>query len=99
VNVPLTEKGDPDGDRLPEVVVCPMNTHGLNDRYERRTSPRGDVYYWSANSGLDFHGTDDDSDVHRLLERKVTVTPLLYDLTDAADLPRWRAALAASRTR
>lgn len=93
INIPITEVGDPHADEMPEMVVCPMNTHGPNDRYERRVSPRGHVYYWAAGSGLDFAGTDARSDVQLLLQRKITLTPLWYDLTDGASLDRWRDRL------
>ncbi len=78
----------------PPIVVCPMNTHGIVDKFERRGSPMGQPYYWSASSGLDFHATDEGTDVERLFERCITVTPLTYDLTDHAILDSWSQALA-----
>ncbi|MDX2145894.1 MAG: 5'/3'-nucleotidase SurE [Planctomycetota bacterium] len=66
---------------MPEVVVCPMNVHGLVDKYERRVSPSGDVYYWAAGHGLDFHATETGTDVDVLKQGRITVTPLTYDLT------------------
>ncbi len=89
INVPRVEKGRPIDD--PEIVVCPMNLHGLNDLYERRESPRGDVYYWAAGTGFDFAVTDPDSDVRYLLDGKITLTPLAYDLTDRVALDGWRS--------
>ncbi len=94
INVPRTEIGDAFADEMPEVVVRPMNTHGLNDKYERRVSPGGDVYYWAAGGGLDFRTTDDGSDVQALFARKVVVTPLWYDLTAGPEsMGRWTARL------
>jgi 5'-nucleotidase len=78
---------------LPQIRVCPMNTHGLVDRYERRVSPAGDVYYWPAGYGLDFHATEPGSDVELLIAGYITVTPLRYDLTRHEDLARWRDRL------
>lgn len=89
INIPITESGGP----MPEIRVCAMNTHGLVDQYERRVSPGGDVYYWSAGHGLDFRGTDPDTDVDYLLKRCITVTPLRYDLTQHNDLALWRDRL------
>ncbi len=74
---------------MPAIKVCPMNTHGLVDKYERRVAPGGQVYYWSAGNGLDFHHTEPGSDVDELLRGVITVTPLSYDLTRHADVPRW----------
>lgn len=90
INIPATEFLVDD----PVVVVCPMNTHALVDRYERRVSPSGDVYYWASGHGLDFRGTDPGTDVHELFERRVTITPLVYDLTDRDRLSFWRERVA-----
>ncbi|GAB4550258.1 MAG: 5'/3'-nucleotidase SurE [Phycisphaerales bacterium] len=86
-----SEDGDNDE---PPIVVCPMNTHGIVDRFEHRESPMGQPYYWSASSGLDFHATDEGTDVERLFARCITVTPLTYDLTDHAMLDAWSKALS-----
>lgn len=77
INIPASESLSSDT----EIVVCPMNTHALVDQYEKRDSPSGENYYWSTAHGLDFHGTDAGTDVHELFERKITVTPLSFDLT------------------
>lgn len=86
INIPATEHL-PDE---PVVTVCPMNTHALVDRYERRVSPSGDAYYWASGHGLDFRGTDPGTDVHELFERRVTVTPLGFDLTRHERLKFWK---------
>jgi 5'-nucleotidase len=91
VNIPRMEAGL-EMDNLP-IRVCPMNTHGLIDAYERRTSPAGDVYYWPAGGGLDFRASDEGADVDLLLRRHITVTPLRYDLTETDETDRWRSAL------
>ncbi|GAB4383433.1 MAG: 5'/3'-nucleotidase SurE [Phycisphaerales bacterium] len=90
---PLSERGaegevDPDAE-MP-VVVCPMNTHGIADRFEQRSAPDGQIYFWSASGGFDFHETEPGSDVDYLFRRCITVTPLRYDLTDEASLGRWK---------
>lgn len=92
VNIPTTE--DPAftvDSPLPPVRVCPMNAHGLVDKYERRVSPSGGVYYWAAGHGLDFHNTDSGSDVELLKQRCITVTPLRFDLTRHESLAAWTA--------
>lgn len=91
INIPRTDGSD---ERMPPIYVCPMNTHGLVDSYERRVSPMGDVYYWASGHGLDFHGTEPGSDVDLLLARSITVTPLMYDLTNYEQIDSWRDALA-----
>ncbi len=93
INVPVTEGDVP----MYPVRVCRMNTHGLVDKYERRVSPAGDVYYWAAGYGLDFRSTDEETDVAHLMARHITVTPLRYDLTKKSVLGEWKRKLEGSR--
>ncbi len=88
INIPTTEVGSrPD---MPQIVVCPMNTHGLVDSYEERTSPRGEAYFWSTGHGLNFRDTIPGTDVEHLLKhRRITVTPLSFDLTRHDRLGPW----------
>lgn len=89
INIPATEYLREDT----PIEVCPMNTHAMVDQYERRVSPRGKRYYWSTAHGLDFRGTDDGSDVHELFERKITITPLSFDMTNHERMSFWRDRL------
>lgn len=82
-------EGDFDPDAEMPVVVCPMNTHGIADRFEQRRAPDGQIYFWSASGGFDFHETEAGSDVDHLFRRCITVTPLRYDLTDEVRLAQW----------
>ena len=93
INIPPCPRSDPKRDDPRPIRVCPMNTHGLNDGYERRVSPGGDVYYWANRSGLDFRQTDPGSDVHELFTGAITVTPLKYDLTSHELLHLWQGEL------
>ncbi len=85
INIPATGRLEEDA----EVVVCPMNTHAMIDRYDERSSPHGDRYFWASGSGLDFYGADEGTDVPLLLEGKITVTPLSFDMTDYARMQFW----------
>jgi 5'-nucleotidase len=95
INLPICTDDplDPPTPASPRIAVCPMNTHPVNDAYERRVSPGGDVYYWAAGSGLDFRGADPGTDVVHLQQRDITITPLKYDLTESARLDEWRRAI------
>ena len=96
INVPICEEGtslSPPTPEHPEVRVCPHNTHGLVDSYERRLSPGGEAYYWSSGSGLGFREADPGTDVELVRQRHITVTPLRYDLTMHKDLTPWRQRL------
>ncbi len=99
INVPLTEKHYDGGRPLapsevptPAIRVCPMNIHGLVDKYEKRKSPFGQVYYWAAGHGLDFRAADAGSDVDIVLKGEIAVTPLKFDLTEYGTLEKWRKA-------
>ena len=83
-----------DPDATMPISVCPMNVHGLIDRFERRVSPAGQPYYWSSAGGLDFHDTAPGSDVDLLFKRHITVTPLTFDLTDRQTMLHWRQRLS-----
>ncbi|MGQ0627838.1 MAG: 5'/3'-nucleotidase SurE [Phycisphaerales bacterium] len=89
VNVPVTESDGP----IPRMVVCPMNVHGLVDKFVRNRNPLGETYYWSDGKPMEFHGSEPGKDVERLIKGAITVTPLRYDLTEERDLAFWRGAL------
>ncbi len=78
VNIPSLEKGPVKG-----VRTVPQNVAAYQETFDRRVDPRGRVYFWS---GPDFCCPDPhpDSDVSALSEGYITVTPLQFDLTQAA---------------
>ena len=82
VNVPALEKGPVRG-----VLVRPQTVAPYVEKFDRRTDPRGRVYFWSTPV---FSCPDPlpDTDVTALGEGYVTVTPLQFNLTDAARLER-----------
>ena len=93
INIPRCEFDDDDRHEPTPITVCPMNTHAVNDRYERRESPAGDAYYWSTSDGMDFAHADEGTDVELLLRRHITVTPLTYDLTRRSRMDRMKQAI------
>jgi len=95
INVPLTDAPGLTFDSpVPSMRVCPMNAHGLIDRFERRSSPSGEHYYWATGHGLDFQSTDPGSDVDYLKKGEITITPLTFDLTRHDQLSAWAGRLA-----
>ena len=99
VNLPLCTDApiDPPTPEEPELCVCPMNVHALNDEYDARQSPSGVDYYWASGHGLDFRNADAGTDVKAIMERKITVTPLRFDLTHHEQLRPWHARLTGGR--
>jgi 5'-nucleotidase len=80
VNLPSPEKWPVRGIR-----VTPQNMAPYVEGFDRRTDPRGRVYFWTT---PDFSCPDPhpDTDVTALAEGYVTVTPLQFNLTDAERL-------------
>lgn len=95
VNVPRTESPDAP---MPEIAVCPMNTAPASDGYEKRASPSGQAYYWPSGNGMAFDHTHPETDVEGLMDRRVTVTPLEFDLTDHPRIQTWRERLVARQS-
>lgn len=90
VNIPRTNSDDAP---VPLIRVVEMNTAAGTDGYERRSSPGGQVYYWSSGNGMVFTHTAPSSDVEALMDKFVTITPLTYALTDHARLQTWKERL------
>jgi 5'-nucleotidase len=84
VNIPSLEKGPVRG-----VRIVPQNVAPYVETFDRRTDPRGRVYFWT-NPGLLCPEPHPDTDVTALGEGYITVTPLQFDLTHAALLAQMR---------
>ncbi len=86
VNIPVLERGPVKG-----VKVLPQNISPYAEVFDRRVNPRGRTYFWA---GPDFTCPDPvaNTDVAALAEGYITVTPLMFDLTDhkrLAELKAW----------
>ncbi len=92
INIPSTTADGP----MPPIKVVPMNLSAMADRYERRVSPNGQVYYWCVGDGMAFHDTAAGSDVEAMLTGHITITPLQFDLTDHARLRMWRERMGGT---
>ncbi|HVS35979.1 MAG TPA: 5'/3'-nucleotidase SurE [Gemmataceae bacterium] len=80
VNIPDLERHTPRG-----VRVVPQNLAAYEESYDRRTDPRGRVYFWS-NPEFGCPDPHPDTDVTALAEGWITVTPLQFNLTHEARL-------------
>lgn len=76
VNIPDVGRGPTRG-----IIVSPQNVARYSETFDRRTDPRGRVYFWAT---PEFHCPDPhpDTDVTALEERFITVTPLQFNLTN-----------------
>jgi 5'-nucleotidase len=98
VNIPPLEKGPVRG-----VRVVPQNATPYVEQFDRRTDPRGRVYFWSM-PGVDCPEPHPDTDEMALSEGYITVTPLQFDLTHHGQLEamrrwEWRVDDGASAKR
>ena len=57
------------------------------DKYERRSDPRGNVYYWLA-SEKPIEESMPNTDLKALKENWITITPITFDLTDHKEKER-----------
>jgi 5'-nucleotidase len=85
VNIPSPEKGPVKG-----IKVCPQNLAPYVETFDRRSDPRGRVYFWTT---PDFACPDPnpDTDVTALADGYITVTPLQFNLTDHTRMAAVRA--------
>ncbi len=84
VNIPSFEKGPIRGIR-----TVPQNVAPYLETFDRRTDPRGRVYFWS-NPDFTCPEPHPDTDVTALGEGFITVTPLQFNLTHAALLEKMK---------
>jgi 5'-nucleotidase len=72
------------------VSVTNQGIARFEERFERRTDPRGNIYYWlAAETTLENGSADNDS--RQLKENMITITPIHYDLTCPGEVKRLRA--------
>ncbi len=77
-------------DRVEGYAVTRMAASRFVETFDRRTDPRGNVYYWMdgfLEAGDDRAGTD----LQALEERRVSLTPIHFDLTHHPALAALRA--------
>jgi len=87
INIPTCESADMP---MPKTKVVEMNASAVVGHYDKRVSPYGQTYYWSAGDGMAFAHTAEGSDVEALKQGFATVTPLDYVLTNTNTLHAWR---------
>ncbi|HEY1376557.1 MAG TPA: 5'/3'-nucleotidase SurE [Gemmataceae bacterium] len=86
VNIPDLDRGPVRG-----VRVAPQNVMPYAEQFDRRTDPRGRVYFWNM-PGTMIPEPHPDTDESALADGFITVTPLQFNLThhdQLAALRRW----------
>ena len=77
--------------------VTQMGRSRFVEKFDRRTDPQGNVYYW-MDGDLELLGDEGETDIIAVREGYVSLTPIWFDLTNRAALPavknwnlKWRA--------
>lgn len=82
VNIPAISESEVKGIRFTR-----QGTARFEERFERRSDPRGNIYYWlCGETTVDEY--DKESDSALLREGYITITPIHYDLTCLKELGR-----------
>ncbi len=92
VNIPPVSE-----DAIAGVALTRQGVRRYYDVFQKRTDPRGKTYYWLAGEVLEEVEQPQDSylpseiatDVQKIRQNYITVTPLQYNLTDAVGLNHW----------
>ncbi len=67
--------------RIKGVSLTSQSRSLFKDRFDERTDPHGQTYYWLTGS-QDLSAPAEDSDIAALRAGRVSITPLHFDLTD-----------------
>jgi 5'-nucleotidase len=90
VNIPAVS-----ADKIRGICFTRQGTARFEEHFERRTDPRGKVYYWlTGETPVENGGSDTDSAALR--GNKVSITPIFYDLTCHDELARLQAGCRSS---
>jgi 5'-nucleotidase len=84
VNIPAVPPEEIKG-----VCLTRQGISRFEERFERRTDPRGNTYYWLAGETTVENGMPD-ADSTVLQQSMITLTPIHYDLTCREELERLR---------
>lgn len=82
VNIPAIPEKEMKG-----VSFTTQDLVSQRDKYEKRTDPRGNVYYWLAKE-IPIDESLPDTDLSALKEGCITITPITFDLTDSKEAER-----------
>ena len=75
--------------QLKPVQVCRLGRRHAAERVITQDNPRGQTMYWIGGAGASKDDADG-TDFHATFQGHVALTPLMIDLTDHADMGRWK---------
>lgn len=85
VNVPNVAFAELNG-----AVITELGVRLYDDRFEKRTDPRGRIYYWLTGHPLDEEHVEN-TDTWAVWHKMISVTPISFNMTDHKTLERLRA--------
>jgi 5'-nucleotidase len=90
VNIPAVPR-----EKIAGVSFTEQGTSRFEERFERRSDPRGNVYYWLSGETPIDEGSPD-TDGIALKENRITITPIHYNLTCERELRRLKSCVPSS---
>jgi len=77
-------------DKIKGICFTRQGTSRFEEHFERRSDPRGNVYYWLSGETPVEDGNSD-TDASALKDNMITITPIHYDLTSEKELRRLKS--------
>ncbi len=77
-------------DKITGVCFTRQGTSRFKEHFERRSDPRGNVYYWLSGE-IPVENGNSDTDARALKDNMITITPIHYDLTCEKELKRLKS--------
>ena len=90
VNIPAVPP-----EKIAGVFFTRQGTSRFEERFERRSDPRGNVYYWLSGEKYIENGNPD-NDSMALKANKITITPIHYNFTCEEELRRLKSCAPCS---
>ncbi len=77
-------------DKVKGVLVTELGVRLYDDYFEKRTDPRGRVYYWLAGQAIEVDESEN-SDVWAVLNNYISITPISFNMTDHTAMRKLQA--------
>jgi len=90
VNIPAVPR-----EKIAGVSLTEQGTSRFAERFERRSDPRGNVYYWLSGETPIDEGRPE-TDGIALKENRISITPIHYNLTCETELSRLKSYVSPS---
>ena len=90
VNIPAVPR-----EKIAGVCFARQGTSRFEERFERRSDPRGNVYYWLSGE-TPIEDSNVEADSIALKQNKITITPIHYNLTCEKELRRLKSRVPLS---